>query len=327
MKKFLLFAVMASAIFAGSAMLPVRTVGHSHQMKSLGSETERVQQRHAVRRAAQGDSETAIAVPFTHTLGRGTEVADYLIVDANGDGRTWKPGGFTDYSVCMAPNTADVTAADDWMISPAVHLEAGQYYTVSFEEDMSLNKTEDKLGLYAGTERSAEGMTLTVIEEHAIAYNNKVFTKREAQFSVAETGNYYFGFHCTSEKDKSGTPKVCNFSIQLCENPIVAPEKFVEVPFTHTLGKNTEVAEYIVVDADEDTRTWKPGGFTGYSVCMKPTADNVTANNDWLISLPVHLLPGVNYTLSYEEGFTLSSGKEDLIGIYCGTEPEVEALT
>lgn len=325
MKKFLLFAVMASTMFAGGAMLPQRTIGRSHQMKSLGSETERVQQRHAVRRAADGDSETAIAVPFTHTLGKNTEVNDYLVVDANGDGRTWKPGGFTAYSVCMAPNSADVDAADDWMISPAVHLEAGQYYTVSYEEDMTLNKTEDKLGLYAGTERSAEGMTLTVIDEHAFGYNNKVFTKQEAQFSVAETGNYFFGFHCTSEKANSGTPKICNFSIQLCENPIVVPEKFVEVPFTHTLGKNTEVADYIVVDADNDARTWKPGGFTGYSVCMKP--NDVDTNNDWLISLPVHLLPGVNYTLTYKEGFTLGSGTEDLLGIYCGTEPEPEALT
>lgn len=56
MKKFLLFAVMASAMLAGSAMLPERNVGHSRQMKSLGQETERVQQRHAVRRAADSDS-------------------------------------------------------------------------------------------------------------------------------------------------------------------------------------------------------------------------------------------------------------------------------
>ncbi|MBD5424797.1 MAG: hypothetical protein HDR45_01205 [Bacteroides sp.] len=325
MKKFLLFAVMASAMLAGSAMLPERSIGSGRQMKALDRETARVQQRNAVRRAADGDSETAIAVPFTHTLGKNTEVNDYLIVDANGDGRTWKPGGFTSYSVCMAPNAADVDAADDWMISPAVRLEAGVFYTVSYEEDMTLNKTEDKLGLFAGTERSAEGMTITVIDEHAYGYTNKVFTKKETQFSVAETGNYYFGFHCTSEKANSGTPKVCNFSIQVCENPVVAPEKFVEVPFTHTLGKNTEVNDYIIVDADNDTRTWKPGAFTGYSVCMKPTEGE--ANNDWLISLPVHLLPGVNYTLSYEEGFTLSSGKEDILGIYYGTEPEPAALT
>ncbi|MDE6818400.1 MAG: hypothetical protein K2J09_04415, partial [Muribaculaceae bacterium] len=132
MKKFLLFAVMASAMLAGSAMLPERSIGSGRQMKALDRETARVQQRNAVRRAADGDSETAIAVPFTHTLGKNTEVNDYLIVDANGDGRTWKPGGFTSYSVCMVSNATDVDAADDWMISPAVRLEAGVFYTVSY---------------------------------------------------------------------------------------------------------------------------------------------------------------------------------------------------
>ncbi len=329
MKKFLLFALTVSVVLAGGASLPLRTIDGSAQMKkTLSPTTERVQRQNAKRRAAAAESETAISVPFTHTLGKNTEVADYLIIDANDDGRTWKPGGFSSYSVCMAPNNEAVDAADDWMISPAVHLEAGKYYTVSYEEDMTLSKTEDKLGLYAGTERTAEGMVLPVIPEHAFAYSNKVFTKQETQFTVSETGNYYFGFHCTSERTKSGTPKVCNFSIEVCENPIVVPDKFVEVPFVHTLGKNTEVTEYILVDADEDTKTWKPGAFTGYSVCMKPDANGtVEANNDWLISLPVHLLPGVNYTLSYEEGFALSSGKEDQFAIYYGTTPEVSALT
>lgn len=326
MKKFFLFALTLSAVLVGSATLPERTIDPARQLKkSLSHDTERVQRQKAVHRAAVVKSETAITVPFTHTLGKNTEVNDYLVIDANNDSRTWKPGGFTAYSVCMAPNSTDVDAADDWMISPAVHLEAGQYYTVSYEEDMTLNKTEDKLGLYAGTERSAEGMTIPVIEQHAFGYNNKVFTKKEAQFSVPETGNYYFGFHCTSERVNSGTPKVCNFSIQICEKPVIVPEKFVEVPFKHTLGKNTEVTEYLVVDADNDTRTWKPGGFTGYSVCMKPT--ELTANDDWLISLPVHLMPGVSYTLTYEEGFTLTSGKEDQIGVYLGTEPDAKALT
>lgn len=324
MKKYLFFVALVSAALSMSAALPQRTLGERGSLKTLAAPGERISQRHMAHRA-EARSESAIAVPFTHTLGKNTEVNDYLIVDANNDGRTWKPGGFTAYSVCMAPNSADITAADDWMISPAIHLEAGEYYTVSFEEDMTLNKTEDRLALYAGTEQTVEGMTLTVVAEHAIPYNNKVFVKKEAQFSVPETGSYYFGFHCTSEKDKSGTPKLCNFSIQVCENPVVVPEKFVDVPFKHTLFKNAaELADYTTIDADNDGRTWKPGSLSTGTVCMKPT--ELSNNDDWFISLPVHLLPGLNYTLSYDEGIALSKGEEQ-VGVYMGNEATAEAMT
>lgn len=328
MKKFLLFAMMASVMLAGNAALPERTIiGQSHQMKSIGSAADRQQARKAVRRAAAKDADaaTAIAVPFTHSLGKNESItSEYIVIDANGDEKTWKPGGFTSYSTCMISTSKTATSADDWMISPAIHLEAGQYYTVSFEYDMTLNKLEDKLGLYAGTERTVEGMTIAVVPEFSYPYSNKVFQTKEAQLSVKETGNYYFGFHCTSEIAKTGNPKLCNFSIKECENPIVVPEKFAEVPCSYTMSKNSDdAANYIVIDADNDTKTWKPCGMTTGSVCAKTTYEN---QDDWLITLPVHLLPGVNYTLTYKEGFSQTTGKEDRLGVYAGTSPTVEAM-
>ena len=324
MKKYLLFAVTLSAVFAGSAALPERTLGK--QMKSIAATAEHAPKRQAMRRAAEADSEAAIAVPFTHSLGKNEPVtADYLVIDANEDEKTWKPGGFSSYSVCMVSTSKTETEANDWMISPAIRLEAGQYYTVSFEYDMTLNKTEEKLALFAGTERSVEGMTLTVVPEFAYAYNNKEFQTAQAQFSVAETGNYYFGFFCCSEVAKSGNPKLCNFSIQICENPVVAPEKFAEVPCSYTMSKGSDDAgNYIVIDADKDGKTWKPCGMTSGSVCTKTVNET---QDDWLITLPVHLMPGVNYTLSYNEGFSQASGTEDRLAVYAGTEPTVNAMT
>lgn len=324
MKKLLLFAVTLSAIFAGSAALPERTLGKP--MKSLATADERAPKRQVLRRAAEGDSESAIAVPFTHSLGKNESVtADYLVIDANDDEKTWKPGGFSGYSVCMVSTSTTATEADDWMISPAVHLEAGQYYTVSLDYDMTLNRTEDKLALYVGTDRTAEGMTLAVIPEFDFGYNDKVFRTKEAQLSVSETGNYYFGFHCTSEVAKSGNPKLCNFSVKICENPVIVPEKYSEVPCSYTMCKNSDAAaNYIVIDADEDGKTWKPCGMTSGSVCTKSVGDT---QNDWLITPAVHLMPGVAYSLSYKEGFSQTTGKEDRLAVYAGTAPTVEAMT
>ena len=327
MKKQLLIATLVSlAIPVASASLPSRTIGKGQRTILPEYERTLALQKPVLHRAKAAES-TVATVPFTHTLGKNTEVADYTVIDANGDGRTWKPGGFTSYSVCMAPNDDAYTTSDDWMISVPVQLVAGKTYTISFEEGMTLSKTEDLLEVKIGTEATIEGMTTEIVPVHSILCNDKAFVKYEQQFTVPESGAYHFGFHALSEKAKSGTIKLCNFSVAECAEPIVVPENAVEVPFTHTLGKNTEVTNYTVIDADGDGRTWKPGGFTGYSVCMKPTDDASSNNNDWLISVPVHLKAATDYTLTYKEGFALSSGTEDMAAIYLGADPTTEAMT
>ena len=326
MKKHLLIAALVSlAIPAASAALPARTVAKGQRTILPEFERTLAQQKPVMHRARAAEN-TAITVPFTHTLGKNTEVAGYTVIDANGDGRTWKPGGFTAYSVCMAPNDDAYPTSDDWLISVPVQLEAGKTYTIAFEEGMTLSKTEDFLEVKLGTEPTVEAMTAEIVPVHSIFCNDKAFVKYEKQFTVAETGAYHFGFHALSEKAKSGTIKLRNFSVEECAAPEVVPDNAVEVPFTHTLGKNTEVVNYTVLDSDGDGRTWKPGGFTAYSVCMKPQ-DASPANDDWLVSVPVHLKAATDYTLTYKEGFALQAGTEDRAAIYLGAEPTAEAMT
>lgn len=321
MKKILLFVASVSAvIIAGHASLPERALSPSGAVKQLTK-------REAVRPVADPvymDATEALSVPFTHSLGKNEAItSQYIVVDANEDGRGWKPGGFTAYSVCMSAN-ADV--ADDWMISPPVILEGEKYYTVRFDYDMTLNKTEDKLALYAGTEQTVEGMTLTVVPEFAFGYNNKVFQTKEAQFKAPAAGEYYFGFHCTSEKANTGTPKICNFSIEVCEDPLIAPDYFLEVPVSMTMCKNSDSADYYtVIDANKDDKSWKPLGLSTGSTCMKGAAET---QDDWLITPAVHLMPGINYAVTFKEGMSLSAaGKEDILALYAGTSPTVEDMT
>lgn len=325
MKKHLFIAAMLAlaspAIFAS---LPQRST--SSEMKTLVPAIERAMAQQSTSPVLRKAAAEAVTVPFTHSLGRNSEVADYTVVDANGDGRTWKPGGFASHSVCMTPNADGVEACDDWLISVPVKLEAGKYYKLSFETDMTLKKTEDLLEVCMGTDATAEAMTTTLVPVFSIKYNDKVFVKKEKDFTVPADGEYFFGFHALSKKDDSGTIKLCNFSIEETAAPVVAPENAVEVPFMHTLGKTAgEVLKYTVIDANEDTKTWKPGGFSTYSVCMKPTElDN---SDDWLISVPVHLKGGTDYSLSIKEGRTLSAGSEEIYGVYVGKEPTAEAMT
>ncbi len=81
-----------------------------------------------------------------------------------------------------------------------------------------------------------------------------------------------------------------------------APANAVEVPFTHDLGRDgTEVKNYTEINVNGDNRTWKFGSVSGYAACMVPNADNIDNNDDWLITVPVHMTAG-DYVLSFEVG-------------------------
>ena len=105
-----------------------------------------------------------------------------------------------------------------------------------------------------------------------------------------------------------------------------APVTFYEVPFVHSLGKGEPnvIAGYVAFDSNADTKTWKVGGFTGYSVCMKPASGSM---DDWMISPAVHLLPGKTYELSVQMSSALTSGTEERLAIAMGESQSVEAMT
>lgn len=205
-----------------NAALPVRSISQGprrlsaqtgHAVTPRGNFAAMPQQKIAARVLGEAP-ENLQEIPFTHSLGKNEiDITGlYMVVDANKDTRTWKPGGFTGYSVCMKPNTDDVTSSDDWMISPPVHLEGGKSYRMSIDCGQTLNAEEDLLEVKAGNEQSAEAMTVEVLPLTVVT--GKDFYTVDADFVVDEDGYYYLGIHCLSEKDKSGNLKVCNFSVR-----------------------------------------------------------------------------------------------------------------
>ncbi len=304
----------AASLVAG---LPER---HTSAMKDLRTQTVN---RHAVMARAAG---TTYSVPYECTLGKGT-VDDYTVIDANGDTRTWKPGGFTSYSVCMAPNADGFDAADDWFITPAITMEAGKSYRVAFEAGMTLSKTEDIFEVMAGQEPTVESMTVRISPVFSYPCNNKAFMPYEYTFSPAESGAYHVGFHCMSLKSNSGTPKLCNLKIEQTEAPVTVPNNAQEVPFDSPLGKNDPLmAYYTTIDANGDGRSWNNTLSTGIT-CMKPNAADVDYNDDWLITPPLHLFAGKQYSFSALESSALSGSTDEVTAFYIGTAPTVEAMS
>lgn len=101
-----------------------------------------------------------------------------------------------------------------------------------------------------------------------------------------------------------------------------APENTVEVPFTHDLGKaGTEVVNYTAINVNDDNRKWQYHSVNGYAACMAPNSDGIDANDDWLITVPVHM-PAGNYVVSFEVGMLGSSAVE--FDCWLFTEPTLE---
>lgn len=106
-----------------------------------------------------------------------------------------------------------------------------------------------------------------------------------------------------------------------------APENAIEVPFTHGLGKDSDkldiVKQYTIINVNGDERTWKTGLTNGYGSCMAPKDAAIDANDDWLITVPVHMLPG-KYVVSFDLGYMSGSGVT--LEVKLGNAPTVEGM-
>lgn len=116
----------------------------------------------------------------------------HSIVDANGDGKTWKfnssKGTMYSYS-----NSKD---ADDWIFSPAIYLEAGKAYDFAAVARAYGDKYPEKIEIKMGTAANVESMTVTLVETTVLGGSDQTLT---APVAPAVSGEYFIGFHAVSD--------------------------------------------------------------------------------------------------------------------------------
>lgn len=242
MKRLLLimFAMMAMVVL--NAQTPhLRTSAMSAPVKARQINTKG---HESVRRVAKAPGAVltgieevpgnAIEVPFTHGLGKDSNFpnlkTEYTAINANNDNRKWQFGSVPGYGACMVPNAEDITENDDWLITPPVHMPAGDY-VLSFELGMmGSGATGVRMGVKMGTAPTVEAMTAEVVLQ--TVYTERAMTKYEYNVNVAEEGYYYIGFHCTTEKAMKGTLKLTNVGVR---SGSVEPVEPVDPPAAGTL--------------------------------------------------------------------------------------------
>ena len=88
--------------------------------------------------------------------------------------------------------------ADDWIVSPAVTLDAGKTYNISaYVKHDGYFMDQQKIELKVGHEATVEGLTTQLFSDES--FQSRLFVEKSGTFSPDESGTYYIGLHCYSD--------------------------------------------------------------------------------------------------------------------------------
>lgn len=120
----------------------------------------------------------------------------FSVIDANEDGST-----FTYYSEARY-RYHSVNAADDWLISPPIHLKAGKAYNVSVNASAYSARYPERFEVKIGNAATVSALTTTAIGPTDVTCGNEAPEDYEGTVQVSEDGDYYFGIHAISDPDE-----------------------------------------------------------------------------------------------------------------------------
>lgn len=145
--------------------------------------------------------------------------ADKLtVVDANKDNATW---AVTDGIEGLTYNSDDATsAADDWVVTPAVKIQKGMNYSISAKFNQRGAFDPDKIEVYVGDEPAVDKLT-TLVASYDV---NEGTTDNLARYIGKEDGKKYIGFRLVSENAQNGQLSLLGINVKAIEaatpNPV-----------------------------------------------------------------------------------------------------------
>ena len=134
-------------------------------------------------------------IPFTADFSEDDTFSQFTTIDANEDGSRWEDNGN-----CAAYEYNSDNAADDWLITPGLRMEAGKRYNIVVTAE-AYNYPE-RFEVLVGKEATVEGMTVKVIENAELTGDEPSAVEFEGVFTCEETGIFYAGVHCISDADQ-----------------------------------------------------------------------------------------------------------------------------
>ena len=181
---------------------------------------------------AEEEATTAAPVdvlPYENALTTEDLFGEFGVIDSNKDGKTWTVNAKgAQYSYSSAND------GDDWLVSPAIKLEAGKRYHFAMDAAAAAAKFPERVEVKLGTEPKASAFTTEVIPATVIDFTDFQTLENEAVV-VGETGYYHFGIHAISDKDEYNL-YVTNFLVEAGVDD-AAPAAVTDFDVVATAGK------------------------------------------------------------------------------------------
>lgn len=149
---------------------------------------------------AQSESKT---VPYSTDFSEG----EWTIINTVDGSSTWalSSGSSFDgsgYSSGVNYKYDYSNAADDWLISPAIHLEANVEYKIRYCHRAHSSTYTENYAFYMSTGNTPEAMKATEPLFKHEDYGVTTWSKDVDTITPEETGDYYFGFYAYSKKNQ-----------------------------------------------------------------------------------------------------------------------------
>lgn len=207
-----------------------------------------------------------VALPYKLDFENDDSFDQLTIIDANGDRAEW----YREYSWYIEAQDLECAAAlypysstkqaDDWMILPALTLEAGAKYALEFQVSTASQDCTERLAVYYGTAPDPDALTNPLMAAKEYAIFDPV--DERLVFSPAKSGMYHIGFHACSDPDGAGlgirnieVDKVANAAIDsiAVDNEPAVPAGLYNLQGIKVTG-NSCAGLFIEVNADGSVR-------------------------------------------------------------------------
>ena len=177
------------------------------------------------------------ALPYTNTLSTADLFGEFGVIDSNKDGSTWAfDASYGAYYLWNSANNGD-----DWLISPAIKLEAGKKYHFAIDAKAAGSGFPERFEVLIGTEPKASALTQSVLAATEVAVTEYTTYENEA-VEVAETGYYHFGIHAISDADQYRL-MIANFLVEAGAEP-TAPAAVTDFALAQAKGKLETIVSF-----------------------------------------------------------------------------------